>query len=80
MDAHSTKSAKEKASQKYVLRVPPERQHDWEAAIREANEALNKKPMERKLALIRKHSSDGVSVISNFEHHNDSFELCKLFF
>jgi hypothetical protein len=55
---------KEKMAQKYLLRTPPAPRHtDWEAAVREANEALNKKSLDRKLAFIKKHSENGGCMV-----------------
>lgn len=91
IETQSTKSSKEKMAQKFLLRVPPLRQIDWEAAVREADEALSKKPLDRKLAFVKKHSVNGGnpkktsrSQLANstngdeydeLDHNNNPFDL-----
>lgn len=68
METQHTKSSKEKAAQKFLLKVPPAFQQDWEAALIEANEAFEKRPIDRKLMFIKKHSiasANGTLKISN---------------
>lgn len=61
MELHSTKSAREKTLQKYTIRINPgQQQLEWDVAIKEADEALGKKPIDRKLAFINKHSSNPI--------------------
>lgn len=68
MQTQNTKSSKEKVAQKFALRVPPAVRAEWETAVREADEALSKKPIDRKLAFIKKHSvasTSGAVKVSN---------------
>lgn len=57
IDAQTTKSSREKSALKYSLKVPVTRRRDWDAAVKEADLALVKRPFERKLAFQRKHSA-----------------------
>lgn len=67
-DKQTTRSSRDKVVQKYTLATPPPPY--WEAAVREADEALLKKPLERKLAFIRKHSTHGGVVVKGANKFN----------
>lgn len=90
IEAQTTKSSREKVAFKYTVRIPPQQQLEWEAAVREADEALSKKPSERKLAFIKKHSTNSAAPkqgkmrswsssdrneFDESDQHIDSFEV-----
>jgi hypothetical protein len=72
VDLCSTKSAKEKLAEKYQLKVTLSKRDNWELAVKEADQALDKSIQERKTIFINKNFNYDSQMRKSLSSKTDS--------